>query len=154
MGGTGGVRCAAPVADPGRVSNSPRILLAQSAMFPAFFTGAGGGGGGGRPSVPSGGNGGNGGGAVIILADTISITGTGLVSANGQDGVYVGGGGSGGFIYLGYRTALTNAGIVRANGGSVASTTFGGVNTTLNGPAVDGTGSGGGSSGVIRAVKY
>lgn len=152
VGGTGGVRLG-PLAGPGLVSNSAASVFPQTVMGPAFFTGAGGGGGGGRPSVPNGGNGGAGGGCLIIVAKNLVVQGTGVISANGANGVTAGGGGSGGFIFLSYRS-LTNDGLVRANGGAIQGTAFGGVNTTLNGPAVDGSGTGGGSSGVIRAVQF
>ena len=154
IGGAGGVQYG-PVSQPGLVSNNASGMLphlqAKATASLAYLTGAGGGGGGGRPSVPNGGNGGNGGGCLLLLASNIVIGASGIVSANGTNGIYAGGGGSGGYVALSYGT-LTNTGVIRANGGSGNGGT-GGVNTTPNAPPVDGNGNGG-SSGVIRMLHY
>ena len=87
------------------------------------------------------GKGGNGGGAIKLnIAGTLSVNG--IITCNGNDGVYnsygQGGGGSGGSIYI-ITNVIAGSGTVRANGGS-----------GLGSSSYDG---GGGAGGRI-SVKY
>src|SRR3989344_926407 len=82
-------------------------------------TGGSGGGGTGFNTVSTAGNGGGGGGGYLKIASNGSITNSGIISANGGNGVnnYGGGGGSGGRINLISVNNITNSGTIRANGG-------------------------------------
>ncbi|MBI1343187.1 MAG: T9SS type A sorting domain-containing protein [Terrimonas sp.] len=103
----------------------------------------GGGGGAGDGNNSSAGNGGNGGGLVFLLSNG-NISGTGTITANGQDGYSTqnsfidaaGGGGGGGAIQIMASGTITGVSIT-ANGG------VGGDQTYLTGEA-EGPGGGGG----------
>jgi hypothetical protein len=91
--------------------------------------GSGGGSGSGGFSCGSGG-GGAGGGVIVMFADEISISNTGLISSNGGNGgsdgqgnCGGGGGGSGGTIWLAANNVL-NDGVVSALGGTGGSSSF------------------------------
>lgn len=110
------------------------------------WQGGSGGGGGDASGIGGstvGGGGGSGGGQVPIFAKTISISVTGVISANGGNGANAstsgvgggGGGGGGGLVIMVYKS-LTNLGSVTVNGGAIgtnygwrhATTTLGSVN--------------------------
>ena len=111
-----------------------------------IFLGSGGGGGGAHDNGPLAGQaGGDGGGIIIIIANSVSNSGT--VSSNGANGVATAnrsgasGGGSGGSILV-QANSFTNSATFTATGGTGgAASTF----TTDPGP-----GGGGGSGGVGR----
>jgi hypothetical protein len=90
------------------------------------FFGAGGGG-----AEVTGGAGGNGGGVLWIEANNIVWGGSGVASANGDDGIslsgYGGGGGGGGFCQVAYKTK-TGSSTLQANGGAGATATYAGGN--------------------------
>lgn len=83
--------------------------------------GGGGGGGGRGESAGNGvGGGGNGGGIILLIAPSITITGS--ISANGgnggSDGGAGGGGGAGGSILLKSRTLVLGTNLITATGGT------------------------------------
>lgn len=89
-----------------------------------LFFGSGGGGGAGGISVNTAGQpGGNGGGIILIMADSISLPGTGTITSNGAAATNGtapasgGGGGAGGSIKLQANTLSLGSGLVTANGG-------------------------------------
>lgn len=93
--------------------------------------GSGGGGGSGGFNCGSGG-GGAGGGALVLFANAISISATGLISANGGNGgsdgtgnCGGGGAGSGGAVLLSTPN-LINDGMILAEGGAGGASTVGG----------------------------
>ena len=116
---------------------------------------AGGGGGAGESNNSNDDNptviqnsGGNGGGAIFIRARTIS--GTGTLRANGQDGLPAGrdgagGGGAGGTIAIATTTLNLSGITANANGGA------GGISgLPLKGAETQGSGGGGGGGAIIR----
>lgn len=115
----------------------------------------GGGGGAGDGNNGHAGRGGNGGGMVIVLADT--VTGSGRILANGENGVAAdstsggaangdapGGGGGGGTVIV-RATAVTSV-TVQARGGA------GGNQIIANGNEAEGPGGGGGGGYVAGSV--
>ena len=93
-----------------------------TANLDRLYLGSGGGGGAGYNSASCGAPGGAGGGALIILAESITVAGG--MEANGNNGGNSpcdgggGGGGSGGSIYLSATNLVLNANTVRALGGA------------------------------------
>ena len=93
-------------------------------------------------------SGGNGGGVIFIRAFTIS--GSGTLLANGQDGLPggrdgAGGGGAGGTIAIASTSTNLSGVIVRANGGAGGRTGL-----PLTGAETQGTGGGGGGGAIIK----
>lgn len=101
-----------------------------------MLNGGGGGAGGAGSGTGTGGGGGAGGGVVLINAQTILISATGVVSARGGDAGTAtgsggnpgggGGGGGGGLILLNY-SYLTNSGAVNPSGGTHSAGVFSGA---------------------------
>lgn len=97
------------------------------ATLATIFFGSGGGGGGGHDATTAtaGATGGAGGGIIFILADTITLSGTDSITADGANGaagsiarVGRSGGGAGGSIFLFATTVTLGTNLVTATGGS------------------------------------
>ena len=84
------------------------------------------GGAGGSALGNAGGHGGNGGGIVHIAASTLTVSGTGAITSNGNSGVAGGssagggGGGSGGSIFMTSNNATLGSSLITATGGTGA----------------------------------
>lgn len=109
-------------------SNATGGYAVGNAGLTSMFLGGGGGGGGtGADAFASSGAGGNGGGAILIMAKTITISGT--VYSKGNNGgsaagpeSFAGGGGAGGSILIKSQVATIGTNLVRADGGSAGGT--------------------------------
>jgi hypothetical protein len=101
FGGIGGV---------GLLNSEARVLLRSNYL------------GGGSGSGPFGFDGGHGGGSLTILAkDGISISGSGVILADGQEEFFGGyGGGGGGIVVLASSGSITNSGTISVTGGDGA----------------------------------
>ena len=121
-----------------------RPLVSNSFQNQIFF---GGGGGAGDGNNNANNDGGDGGGIVFLIA-TGNITGSGIISANGENGFNTlpshndapGGGGGGGTVAI-QTTSIANTISIRANGGNGGSQLI--TNSESEGPG------GGGGGGVI-----
>jgi hypothetical protein len=99
-------------------------------------------GGAGAGSItPDTGVGGDGGGSLVILAKgAVTIGASGVINANGGDGVSGGGGGAGGAIIIASQTSVTNNGLLSVKGGN------GGASTSTAGAG------GGGGGGLVHLL--
>ncbi|MDW8274416.1 MAG: DUF11 domain-containing protein, partial [Chitinophagales bacterium] len=121
-----------------------RPIVSSNVQNQLFF---GGGGGAGDGNNNANNDGGDGGGLVFMIVES-TISGTGIISANGQDGFNTvsghndapGGGGGGGTIAIQAQT-INNTITIRANGGR-------GGNQLITNDEAEGPG-GGGGGGVI-----
>ncbi|MCS6796277.1 MAG: DUF11 domain-containing protein, partial [Raineya sp.] len=122
--------------------------LASTSYQSQIFFGGGGGAGDGNNNAHS--NGGNGGGIVFLVVGN-NITGSGIISANGQDGPNTvpnhndapGGGGGGGTVVI-QAGSIANTITIRANGGK------GGDQLITN---MESEGPGGGGGGGVIAIN-
>lgn len=143
--GTGGVgggagSAVAPAAVNGSIRTLPQAALGTFlASAVANVRGGSGGGGGGGDSVNAGGAGGSGGSPILIVAKTITNTGTitsnGGNGANGTGGNTGGGGGGGGGVVILTATAITNSGTITASGGNRGIPAGTGTNNAASGSA-------------------
>ncbi|OGD82671.1 hypothetical protein A3K36_05640 [Candidatus Collierbacteria bacterium RIFOXYD2_FULL_45_13] len=110
-----------------------------------YFGSSGGGGGMNETDGDAGGNGGDGGGIVYIAANTITVSSTGVIQANGTAGSAGtgdgggGGGGAGGSVKLVGNTLTLGTSLVTASGGAAGGS---------------GSGVGGGAGGDGRIASY
>jgi hypothetical protein len=152
--GGGGGGAYGGVGENGFCDNAPGCGVAGAvygdAPLARFYLGSGGGGGseqgsGGTPA-PTNGRGGHGGGAVMLLAQTLTVTGT--IQADGEQGKSQGGstdgggGGSGGSVYVKVETGALGTTRITANGGARSAGNAGGGNSA------------GGAAGVGRVAVY
>ncbi|AZI42538.1 hypothetical protein EHF33_07090 [Deinococcus psychrotolerans] len=103
-----------------------------------------------NPTIPQG-SGGNGGGVIFVVANT--ITGTGILRANGQNGQpagrdAAGGGGAGGTVAIATNTNNLSGLSIQVNGGSGGNSAL-----PLKGGETQGPGGGGGGGAVLLTTN-
>ena len=128
-------------------------LYGDSALSDMFLGSGGGGGGGSNEAATNGQDGGRGGGIIFVAADSVTVTSTGTITADGAAGVTSGsdadpyggsGGGAGGSVMIEATTVTLGTNLVTATGGS-----GGGLGATPS----QGGGGGGGGVGRIRVER-
>ena len=96
----------------------------------------GAGGAGGYDYSTAGGRGGYGGGSIAIMCGTLTISGSGSIKADGEDGqsgATPGGGGAGGSIYIKATNLTTNGVITTVNGGGGPNGSVGRIHFQVSG---------------------